>query len=136
MDENVNLCDLFATLCELTDVPAVDGLDSRSLVPLLHGDSAGWDNETISHYGGTHLGHEAHFDRYENLMIKRDDLKYQYYGPICRKSCLTCRGTRARTVDFIDDASIMRARSPAFRRRRDELGYGPNADPDYKNAGY
>ena len=28
----------------------------------------------------SHLGHEDHFDRYENLMIKRDQLKYQYYG--------------------------------------------------------
>ena len=80
VEENVNLCDLFATLCDLTDVPAVDGLDSRSLAPLLNGDSTTWNNETISHYGGTNLGHEDHFDRYENLMIKRDQLKYQYYG--------------------------------------------------------
>ena len=68
VEENVNLCDLFATLCELGEIPAPDGLDSRSLVPLLHGNSSGWENETISQYGNY-------------LMIKRDHLKYQYYGP-------------------------------------------------------
>lgn len=135
VDENVNLCDLFATLCDLTDVPVVDGLDSRSLVPLLSGDSAGWDNETISHYGGTHLGHEARFDRYENLMIKRDDLKYQYYGRDMPEVLFDLSRNREETVDFIDDPNYADALAK-FRRRRDELGYGPKAAPDYKNAGY
>lgn len=65
--ENVNLYDLFATLCELCDIPAPDGLDSRSLAPLLHGERAEWNNETLSQYGN-------------HLMIKWDHLKYQYYG--------------------------------------------------------
>lgn len=68
LEENVSLCDLFATLCDLCDIPVPDGLDSRSLVPLLYGDSAGWQNEAISQYGN-------------HLMIKQDHLKYQYYGP-------------------------------------------------------
>lgn len=40
--QNVNLCDLFATICDLAGVPTPDGLDSRSLVPLLEGDSSDW----------------------------------------------------------------------------------------------
>ena len=66
--ENVNLCDLFATLCDLCGIPAPDGLDSRSLTPLLRGEKSDWKNETISQYGN-------------HLMIKWDHLKYQFYGP-------------------------------------------------------
>lgn len=135
VEENVNLCDLFATICELTDVPIADGLDSRSLVPLLNGDSADWNNESISHYGGTHLGHEVHFDRFENLMIKRDDLKYQYYGSETPEVLFDLAANPAETVNFIDDPRYADSLAD-FRRRRDELGYGPNAAPDYKNAGY
>ena len=35
--ENVNLCDLFATMCEMAELPVPDGLESRSLVPLMEG---------------------------------------------------------------------------------------------------
>ena len=135
VEENVNLCDLFATICELTNVPAVAGLDSRSLVPLLNGDSADWDNETISHYGGTHLGHEAHFDRYENLMIKRDNLKYQYYGRDMPEVLFDLARDPAETTDFIDDPQYAE-RLAEFRARRDALGYGPDASANYINAGY
>ena len=64
----MNLCDLFATLSDLAGLPIPDGLDSRSLVPLLNGDASGWNNETISQFQS------------QNVMIKRDHLKYQYYG--------------------------------------------------------
>lgn len=67
VSENVNLCDLFATLCDFAGMPVPDGLDSRSLVRLLEGDASAWDNETISQLDDT-------------VMIKRDHLKYQYYG--------------------------------------------------------
>ena len=133
--ENVNLCDLFATICELARVPSVDGLDSRSLVPLLQGEGAGWDNETISHYGGTHLGHEERFDRYENLMIKRDDLKYQYYGPDMPEVLFDLSRNPGETVNYINDPHYA-VPLDAFRRRRDALGYGSNAVADYRNAGY
>lgn len=36
---NVNLVDLFATVCELAGMVPPAGLDSRSLVPLMHGDA-------------------------------------------------------------------------------------------------
>ena len=135
VEENVNLCDLFATLCDLADVPVVDGLDSRSLVPLLNGDSSTWNNETISHYGGTHLGHEEHFDRYENLMIKRDHLKYQYYGREMPEVLFDLSINPEETMNFVGDPRYADALA-SFRIRRDELGYGPNATVDYKNAGY
>ena len=72
VSENVNLVDIFATLCELANLPVPEGLDSRSLVPLLDGDTNVWRekhrNQTISQYEGGYL------------MIKRGALKYQYYG--------------------------------------------------------
>ena len=135
VEENVNLCDLFATICDLADVPVVDELDSRSLVPLLNGDSSTWNNETISHYGGTNLGHEDHFDRYENLMIKRDHLKYQYYGREMPEVLFDLSINPEETINFVGDPRYADSLAK-FRSRRDELGYGPNAAADYKNAGY
>ncbi len=135
VEENVNLCDLFATICELTDVPVVDGLDSRSLAPLLNGNSANWDNETVSAYGGTHLGHEENFDRYENLMIKRDHLKYQYYGREMPEVLFDLSRNPEETINFVGDPRYSDVLAN-FRARRGELGYGPNAVADYQNAGY
>ena len=68
--ENVNLCDLFATLCDFTRC-ADSGWLGQSAVwrPSVKGDSSGWSGESVSQFGG------------RNLMIKQGDLKYQYYGP-------------------------------------------------------
>lgn len=66
--ENVNLIDLYATLCDLCQVPAPDHLESRSLTGLLAGDSENWENETYSEWGGV------------NLMIKQEAYKYHWYG--------------------------------------------------------
>ena len=135
VQENVNLCDLFATICDLTGVPAVDGLDSRSLLPLLNGDGAVWDNESVSHYGGTFLGHEDDFERFENLMIKRDCLKYQYYGTKMPEVLFDLEANPEETINYLHDPRYAEALAN-FRARRDELGYGPNAVANYKNAGY
>ena len=135
VEENVSLCDLFATICDLTAVPAVAGLDSRSLLPLLNGDGSNWNNEAVSHYGGTHLGHEERFDRFENLMIKRDQLKYQYYGPDMPEVLFDLAENPQETINFAGDPRYT-ADLAAFRARRDALGYGPNAAPDFLNAGY
>ena len=126
VEENVNLCDLFATLCDLTGVPMVEGLDSRSLAPLLNGEGANWGNETVSHYGGTHLGHEDHFERYENLMIKRDHLKYQYYGQEMPEVLFDLAKNPGESINFVDDPHYADALAD-FRARRDELGYGQKA---------
>lgn len=135
VQENVNLCDLFATLAELAGVPLPAeadtvlgrGLDSRSLAPLMRGDASGWDDESISQFGAT------------NLMIKRGSLKYQSYD---RDDC------RAQPEVLFDLAAEPDERRnliaepryaeavAAFRRRRAMLGFGPQAKADYRNAGY
>jgi choline-sulfatase len=127
--ENVNLCDLFATLCDLTGIPAPEGLDSRPLTPLLAGSSetwlaAGpWRNETVSHFGQ------------KNLMVKWDQLKYQYYGTDMPEVLFDLERDPKERVNFVDDP-VYASELEKFRQRRNQLGYGPEADPHYRNAGY
>jgi len=123
VNENVNLCDLFATLCELSGIPIPEGLDSRSLVPLLNGDSSNWNNETVSQFGK------------QNVMIKRDHLKYQSYGPEMPEVLFDLEKDPAENINFIDEPSHS-VQVESFRTRLAELGHGPNADPGYVNAGY
>jgi len=120
--ENVNLCDLFATLCDFADIPVPDGLDSRSLRPLCSGDASNWDNESISHSGK------------DSVMIKRDDLKYIFLAEDDQEILFDYAGGDEHT-NFASDAHYTEAMA-AFRVRRNELGYGPEADADYINAGY
>ncbi|MDQ8193505.1 sulfatase-like hydrolase/transferase [Coraliomargarita sp. SDUM461004] len=65
---NVNLIDLYATLGELTGVECPEGMESRSLVPLMSGDHSQWDNQVCSQMHGKYI------------MIKRDSLKYLHFG--------------------------------------------------------
>jgi len=127
VEENVNLCDLFATLCDLAGIPMPSpeetvngaGFDSRSLVPLMEGNSREWHdryhNETVSQFGGT------------NLMIKRGPLKYQRYeGNACRDQpeVLFDLDTDAgETRNAINEPAHADA-VEAFRSRARELGFG------------
>ncbi|TDE11217.1 sulfatase-like hydrolase/transferase [Jiangella asiatica] len=108
--DNVNLCDLFATLCELTGVPTPDGLDSRSLVPLMTGDSAQWDDESVSQFDGS------------RLMIKRGALKYQFYGDEGPEVLFDLDIDPAELRNLATDSDYA-ATMTSFRRRRDELGF-------------
>ena len=110
VNENVNLCDLYATLCELAGIPIPSGLDSRSLVPLMEGNRKGWNNESISHFGKT------------NLMIKQDHLKYQYYGEHMPEVLFDLNRNPDETKNYIDDPAYAED-IRAFRKRRIELGY-------------
>lgn len=121
--QNVNHCDLFATLCDMVGIPVPEGLDSRSMVPLLEGRTDNWNNETVSQFGGT------------NLMIKRDHLKYQYYGSERPEVLFDLEKNPEETVDYIDEPEY-RDRVEAFRVRCRELGFGPGAGEEYVNAGY
>lgn len=112
VEENVNLCDLFATLCELVGVPEPEGLDSRSLVPLLSGDARNWDNETVSQFNGS------------NLMIKRDHLKYQFYGPNLPEVLFDLQRNPEETVNYIEDTEYA-SQVEQFRLRANELKFGP-----------
>ncbi|MCS7462417.1 sulfatase-like hydrolase/transferase [Paenibacillus doosanensis] len=110
LEENVNLCDLFATICDLCGIPAPEGLDSRSLEPLMAGDSAGWDNETVSQFGGT------------NLMIKRDHLKYQYYDTDGSEVLFDLARNKEETVNYMADPQYAEAVAQ-FRERAKELRF-------------
>lgn len=114
-DANVNTCDLFATLCDLAGLPIPAGLDSRSLVRFLDADhepAEPWVNESISQ-----------FDT-DQLMIKCDALKYQYYGEDLPEVLFDLAVDPEESVDVIDDPGYADAVA-AFRRRAAELGYGP-----------
>jgi choline-sulfatase len=121
--ENVNLCDLFATLCDLCQIPSPDGLDSRSFAPLLQEQDAEWDNETLSQFGPN------------NMMIKRDHLKYQYYGPDMPEVLFDLEQDPGEFRNVLTEPAYAGAVT-AFRARLATLGHGPDADPDYANAGY
>jgi choline-sulfatase len=123
VQENVNTCDLFATLCDLADIPTPPNLDSRTLVPLMEGKTEGWNNETISQFRDT------------NFMIKRDHLKYQYYGPDMPEVLFDLQRNPAETHNYIDDPQYAEEVA-VFQARLAELGHGSDADPDYVNAGY
>ena len=68
-------------------------------------------------------------------MIKRDDLKYQYYGPDMPEVLFDLSRNPGETIDYVDDPRYAAALA-SFRRRRDTLGYGANAAAAYRNAGY
>lgn len=127
VEENVDLCDLFATLCDLTGTPLPDDhtLDSRSLVPLLQGRTADWldthENEAVSAYG-------------EDLMIKRDDLKYMHVEND-RDVLFDLATDPGETENLIEDSGYS-GEVGQFRKRRDELGYGPNVECNEAEVGY
>ncbi|TXK84940.1 sulfatase-like hydrolase/transferase [Paenibacillus sp. N3.4] len=106
--ENVNLCDLFATMCELSDIPVPPRLDSRSMVPLLTGSQHAWDNRTISQFGPHHI------------MIKQDHLKYQYYGPDIPEVLFDLSRNPEETTNFSSDPDYMREME-SFRKQRREF---------------
>lgn len=139
VEENVNLCDLFATLCDACDVPLPEaeatvngrGLDSRSLLGLMRGDSDAWReryaDESVSQFAG------------KNLMIKREPIKYQWYEPRegvdWPEVLFDLEADPSESRNLIDEpryADVL----VGMRRRRGELGFGPDADPAYRNAGY
>ncbi len=115
VQENVNLCDLFATLCDIAEIPAPQGLDSRSLVDLCDGNHSLWNDESISHFGK------------DFLMIKQGSLKYQYYGESMPEVLFDLDRDPAENINFIDQTEYHEMLS-IFRRRRKQLGYGRYAD--------
>jgi choline-sulfatase len=123
VDENVNLCDLYATLCELAGLEIPGGLDSRSLVPLLRGEACDWRNESVSQMGSNHV------------MIKQDSLKYQWYGASVPEVLFDLARDPQETENLATSPEYADAMA-AFRTRLSELGHGPDADPGYVNAGY
>ena len=122
-EENVNLCDLYATLCDLAGIEVPDGLDSRSMVPLLRGENGGWRNESVSQMGKDHV------------MIKQDALKYQYYGEDVPEVLFDLAADPSETEN-VAGSSEYAAEMERFRERLSRLGHGPRAARDYAGAGY
>lgn len=116
--QNVSLCDLFATLCEIAGLETPEGLDSRSLVPLAHGNADGWEDEACSFF--LQQG-------YRNVMIKRGTLKYQWLEQdkrgVMPEVLFDLDADPHETENRIDDPAYADAVA-TFRTRLRELGYG------------
>jgi choline-sulfatase len=127
IDSNVNLCDLYATLCDLCDVAVSEHLGSRSLVPLLAGEREAWESfhgdETIVQdvgYNSVTEGVDS-----SHCKIKRSDLKYCYYGDDVPEVLFDVESDPGETTNVRDDPAYAGALE-TFRSRRGELGYGPD----------
>lgn len=110
--ENVNLCDLFATFCDVAGLPLPGGTDSRSLLPLLRGEALDWPDESVSQYAGSYC------------MIKRGDLKYQTYGenPDWPEVLFDLKTDPGETRNVINEPEYS-TEVEALRVRRRELGF-------------
>ena len=111
--ENVSLVDLFPTLCELVDVPIPDGLQGRSLVPLMEGNAQGWPNEVYSELYNKLNG--------PSEMVKADNLKFfRFNGREWPEQLfdLAKDPAESRNViddpDYSDDLVRLRAKLDAF----------------------
>lgn len=114
IDKNVNLVDLFATLCELTETPIPDNLDSRSLVPLMEGNIENWKDESISQWGG------------KNLMIKWGSIKYQLYTEDGSQVLFDLKVDPDEKTNLINHEAY-KAYIPKFRERAKTLGFMDNS---------
>ncbi len=110
IQSNVNLCDLFATFCEVMEAPLPQGTRSRSLLRLLNGGEAVWPDESVSQYMG------------EFVMIKQGALKYQYYGEESPELLFDLVADPGETRNFAEDPAYAEAMQ-AFRNRARELGF-------------
>ena len=108
--KNVNLIDIYATLCDFCGIDAPGGLDSRSLKSLLLGEEAEWANETISQWGG------------RNLMIKNEALKYHYYSEDGSELLFDLERDPGENEDY-SRAQEYEDWMEYFRGRRKELGF-------------
>ncbi|MAX22879.1 MAG: hypothetical protein CMJ19_00125 [Phycisphaeraceae bacterium] len=137
VNQNVNTCDLFTTICQMADVPLPQqedtvfgrGLDSRSLFPLMQSDGwvSDWDDESISQFRGG------------ELMIKQGSLKYQYYENMSADEMTEVLFDLA--VDPTECVNLINkpeyaAVLTSLRQRCAALGFGPDAVGEYENAGY
>ena len=67
VQRNVSLVDLFPTLCDIANVPIPGGLDGRSVVPLMEGQTDDWPDDVYSELWDARNG--------PSVMVKHGDLK-------------------------------------------------------------
>lgn len=109
VDKNVSLCDIFATLCDLAEIPQPEDLDSRSLVPLMHDSTVQWDNEVLSQFR-------------DFLMIKQDNFKYQSYGNDIEEVLFDLAKDPDEKINILSNHE-QQAKVEYFRTRAKELGF-------------
>ncbi len=110
-DKNVNLIDLFPTLCDLCGLEIPDNLDGRSLLPLLNKDEMSWENVTYSQY------------RENYVMIKKDDLKYQWYGDDQSEILFDLKRNPSETENYIENVTYSQYRENYVMIKKDDLKY-------------
>jgi len=72
---------------------------------------------------------------YDQIMIKQDHLKYQWYGDDAPEVLFDLKKDPGETTNVMTDP-LYEDHAKRFRTRLAELGWGPDADPEYVNAGY
>jgi choline-sulfatase len=121
---NVSLVDLFPTLCDIAGLPIPDGLDGRSLVPLLEGDAGGWPNEVYCE-----LYHELNGP---SEMVKADDLKYfRFRGKGWPEQLFDLAADPGETRNLVDDPAYA-ADLQRLRARLDAFEWGPRSTPPWQ----
>jgi choline-sulfatase len=68
IQENVSTVDLFPTICDIANVPQPEGLDGRSLLPLMEQSTTEWPDVVFSELGKAQNG--------PSEMVKEGNLKY------------------------------------------------------------
>lgn len=153
--ENVNLCDLFATLCDLAALETPAGLDSRSLLPLAAAGEPGAGDRAdggaaiarsseaaeaaepaeaeAEAVGQRRPGESCSFflqQGYRNVMIKRGQLKYMHLEQkaqgVMPEVLFDLEHDPLETSNVAGDPAYAEAMA-SFRARLAELGYGPAA---------
>ena len=81
------------------------------------------------------MGLPATLQRNDHVMIKQDALKYQYYGESVPEVLFDLGADPGELINVAQDPTYA-AHMARFRARLAELGFGPNGDPNYVNAGY
>jgi choline-sulfatase len=115
--QNVSQCDLFATLCDLAEIPLPDSsecvggrpLDSRSMKELLLGQDEAWPDTAMCQIG------------WNQLMIKKGNLKYCWYGDERPEVIFDLLADPQEQVNVALDAAYEPALSE-FRRLRMQTG--------------
>lgn len=113
IEENVSLTDLYATLCDLAGIEWPADIRSRSLRPLLSGERENWTNEVIAEY--YHSGRDE-------VMIKKDALKYQYYGDDVDEVLFDLQEDPDEMTNVINDPTYEEDIAE-FRAKAAELGF-------------
>ncbi len=129
VQRNVSLVDLFPTLCDIANVPIPEGLDGRSVVPLMEGRDEDWPDDVYSELWAVHNG--------PSVMVKHGDMKLFRFdghegtpglGPDCPEQLFDLARDPDETRNLIDHPDYA-DRLADLRARLDAL-----PDPRKKDA--